>query len=311
MRKKIEYNCDDCDFICSTKRLYNQHIKSYKHRLNINDPTLIKSNLITCDNCGEIFGSKTTIWRHKKNCILLEDNNIKIDDNSSNCNNNDNNLFYGLLNEILNETKKLKKEFKNQSETIETLKKVNLEQYKKIEETIPKINKTTNNINVMNDHSNNLNINVFLNEKCKNAINLSEFVNSIVVKIDDLERTKNLGFVKGISTIIISNLNKLDIYKRPIHCINQLQEILYVKDNNIWSQEDDDKRNMKCAIDAVAKKQLESVKDWENSHKDWHKYDKETDEYIKIIKQITNTEKEQNKIVKNIAKEVFINKTSK
>lgn len=311
MRKKIEYNCDDCDFICSTKRLYNQHIKSYKHRLNINDPTLIKSNLITCDNCGEIFGSKTTIWRHKKNCILLEDNNIKIDDNSSNCNNNDNNLFYGLLNEILNETKKLKKEFKNQSETIETLKKVNLEQYKKIEETIPKINKTTNNINVMNDHSNNLNINVFLNEKCKNAINLSEFVNSIVVKIDDLERTKNLGFVKGISTIIISNLNKLDIYKRPIHCINQLQEILYVKDNNIWSQEDDDKRNMKCAIDAVAKKQLESVKDWENSHKDWHKYDKETDEYIKIIRQITNTEKEQNKIVKNIAKEVFINKTSK
>jgi len=334
MPPKNEYKCDICDFIVGTKREYSQHLRTYKHRLAIGDPSLDKKNLVSCPICGDMFGSRTTLWRHKKTC---NQNKTQTDSNGvsqfieitskkrtvipviGKCENDasKNEQYYevseSVLNEVLRETKNLRDAFEQQNVTIETLKQVNMQQNKIIEEALPKLSTPQNITHVTNDHSQNFNINLFLNEQCKNALNMSEFVRSIVVQIDDLERTKSLGYVKGVSSIIINNLNKLDIYKRPIHCSDPLQEIMYVKHDNIWSQENEDKPIVRSAINAVAKKQIEKVIDWESSNNNTNRNnEKSTEEFMRLIKHATTTEEEgDTRILKNIAREVVINKSSK
>ena len=332
MPPKNEYKCDECDFIVGTKREYNQHLRTYKHRLAIGDPSLDKKNLVSCPMCGDMFGSRTTLWRHKKTC---NQNKTDTDSNKSQfievaskkraiipvickgeSDTSKEEQYYevseSVLNEVLRETKNLRDAFEQQNVTIETLKQVNMQQNKIIEEALPKLSTPQNITHVTNDHSHNFNINLFLNEQCKNALNMSEFVRSIVVQIDDLERTKSLGYVKGVSSIIINNLNKLDIYKRPIHCSDPLQEIMYVKHDNIWSQENEDKPIVRSAINAVAKKQIEKVIDWETCNNPSCNDEKSTEEFMRLIKHVTTTEEEgDTRILKNIAREVVINKSSK
>lgn len=211
-----------------------------------------------------------------------------------------------ILTEVLKETRQMRDAFMEQTKTIENLRLENERQHRIIEEALPHLG---NNItNVMN---NNFNINVFLNEHCKNALNLSDFVNSIVVQIEDLEKTKSIGFVKGVTDIIVRNLRQLDVYSRPIHCSDPIQEIMYVKNDNIWHEDKDDKPMVRGAINAVAKKQLSRVKDWEEQNPSWTNSEKSTDDYIKIVRQVTSSEtEEESKIVRNIAREVVINKSS-
>lgn len=330
---KNEYTCDLCDFICGTKRLYNQHLKTFKHRLAIKDPNLDISCMIKCNDCGDMFGSRTTLWRHKKSC-QIESKNITHNDegmkqeeymnNKKLLNNKNTNKTFrnqtklleedidvGILNEVLTETKNLRKAFLEQNKTIEDLKKVNEEQHRIIEESLPMMGTTNNITNVMNNCSQNFNINLFLNENCKDAINLSEFVKSIVVQIDDLERTKSLGFVKGVTDIIVRSLKQLDVCSRPIHCSDPLQEIMYVKNDNIWAEDTQNKPMVRGAINAVAKMQIEKVREWEEHNTGWQGSEEGTSEYITLVRQATSMEnEEQNRILKNIAREVVLSKTS-
>ena len=139
-----------------------------------------------------------------------------------------------ILTEVLKETRQMRDAFMEQNKTIENLRMENERQHRIIEEA----RKLGNNItNVMN---NNFNINVFLNEHCKNALNLSDFVNTIVVQIEDLDKTKSIGFVKGVTDIIVRNFRQLDVYSRPIHCSDPVQEIMYVKNDDTWHQDKDD-----------------------------------------------------------------------
>jgi len=308
-------------FSCSLKRQYNQHIKSYKHRLAVGDPTLDKSSMIECKACGELFGSRTTLWRHKKMCVSSEYEQNDISDttksssigwNQKTSKKNDESIDNSLLSEVLEETKNLREAFLVQSQTIADLKRANEEQHRIIEESLPKMGTTNNITNVMNNCSQNFNINLFLNEHCKDALNLSEFVKSIVVQIDDLERTRNVGFVKGVTDIIVRNLKQLDVYSRPIHCSDAVQEIMYVKNDDIWAEDTKHKPMVRGAIDAVAKMQIEKVKDWEAYKHSSNGSDTVTAEYISLVRQATNTENDdQAKIIKNIAREVVLNKSSK
>lgn len=214
-----------------------------------------------------------------------------------------------ILSEVLKETRTLRDAFAEQTKTIETLRLENARQNRIIEEALPHLGNNITNNNVMN---NNFNINVFLNEHCKNALNLSDFVNSIVVQIEDLDKTKNMGFVKGVTDIIVRNLRQLDVYSRPIHCSDPIQEIMYVKNDNIWHQDKDGKPLVRGAISAVAKKQINKVKDWEERHLSGGLRSlSATDDYIKIVKHVTSSEvDEESKILRNIAREVAINKSS-
>lgn len=318
MPPKLEYTCEDCIFRCSLKRQYIQHIKSFKHRLTVDDPTLDKTSMIECKACGELFGSRTTLWRHKKNCVHEETDNSSNMEALSNTKNikksikQEETIDNSLLNEVLEETKNLREAFLVQSQTIADLKRANEEQHRIIEESLPKMGTTNNITNVMNNCSQNFNINLFLNEHCKDALNLSEFVKSIVVQIDDLERTRNVGFVKGVTDIIVRNLKQLDVYSRPIHCSDAVQEIMYVKNDDIWAEDTKNKPMVRGAIDAVAKMQIEKVKDWEAFKNGNSGVDRLTAEYISLVKHATNIENDdQAKIIKNIAREVVLNKSSK
>lgn len=317
MPSKLEYSCEKCKFNCSLKRQYNQHIKSYKHRLAIGDTTLDKTTMIECKACGELFGSRTTLWRHRKVCIALTNNDNRQSGRESKSDNNRSDIGKesidsNLLSEVLEETKNLREAFLVQSQTIAELKRANEEQHRIIEESLPKMGTTNNITNVMNNCSQNVNINLFLNEHCKDALNLSEFVKSIVVQIDDLERTRNVGFVKGVTDIIVRNLKQLDVYSRPIHCSDAVQEIMYVKNDDIWAEDTKNKPMVRGAIDAVAKMQIEKVKDWEAYKHSSNGSETVTAEYISLVRHATNTENDdQAKIIKNIAREVVLNKSSK
>lgn len=312
MRNHSTYICDPCLFACSTKRSFNKHTRSPEHKI------IVGEEVELCYGCGQYFGSRTTLWRHKKmseNEMCRKKLHPPIVEKKI-CNDDEDNIpsrkqvesliDTTILTEVLKETRTLREAFVEQTKTIESLRIENERQHRIIEETLPNLG---NNItNVMN---NNFNINVFLNEHCKNALNLSDFVKSIVVQIEDLEKTKSIGFVRGVTDIIVRNLRQLDIYSRPIHCSDPIQEIMYVKNDNIWHQDKEDKPMVRGAINAVAKKQLNRVKDWEKKNPLWTDSEKSADDYIQIVRQATSSkDDEEVKILRNIAREVVINKSS-
>jgi hypothetical protein len=171
-----------------------------------------------------------------------------------------------------------------------------------------------NNSNNTNSHNKTFNLNMFLNETCKDAMNISEFVDSIKLQLSDLESVGELGYVKGISNIIVKNLNALDVTQRPVHCADKKREVLYIKDDNKWEREDSDSQKLRKMIKRVALKNYKQVKEFKEKYPDCNKSDsKYADKYNKIIIESMGGEgdhenENENKIIKNISKEVVIDK---
>ena len=169
---------------------------------------------------------------------------------------------------------------------------------------------------VTNHTTNNFNINFFLNEQCKDALNIMDFVSSLQLQLKDLEDTGKIGYVEGISKIFIRGIKELDIYKRPIHCSDLKRETLYIKDQDIWEKEDKDKTRIKKAIKFVGSKNIQQIPIWIEQNPQCKNSDsKKNDEYMDLIvnAMIGSTPEEQldniNKIIKNVSKEVFIDKS--
>ncbi len=156
-----------------------------------------------------------------------------------------------------------------------------------------------NNINLINNTINNnqkLNINVFLNEECKNAMNLSDFVNHIQLTLDDLDYTKNNGFVKGITNIFVKNLEELEVTKRPIHSVaDSKTPQFYIKDENKWEC-DNKEHKLNETIDSVSKKQINQIKEWESTHPAWNQSDQGIEDYMKMVQTIMGGSNENERI---------------
>jgi hypothetical protein len=291
-----KYSCEICDYHTSKKSSYNDHLLSAKHNFATfgNENSAKFCSKFTCPNCSKKYNDNSGLWRHKKKCIDSQDNpseNVK-NDNSNNDTSNKDNLIEYLIKENA--------EFK-------TL----------ILELVKKDNNNLTNINSHNVNSNNktFNLQFFLNEQCKDALNISDFVDSIKLQLTDLETTGRLGYVEGVSKILIKNLNELDAHKRPIHCSDLKREVLYIKDDDKWSKEDDEKHLIKKAIKDVANKNIRQIPEWTNQNPDCKQSDsKKNDQYLNIVMNSmsggTNEEQSNNieKIVKNISKSVFIDK---
>ena len=196
-----------------------------------------------------------------------------------------------------------------------------IEQNKELQQTLIEQNKTMmglaekagNNINFNNNKT--FNLNVFLNETCKDAINLTDFVNQIQVSIKDLEETGTIGYAEGISKVFIKNLNDIDYNMRPIHCSDSKRETLYIKENNEWNKDTDDKANLTKAIKQVAHKNIKQISEWQKLNPEYNNPDsKQNDKYMKIIMNSmsgsTKEESDKNyeKIAKNIARNTIIDK---
>jgi hypothetical protein len=284
-----EYYCEKCDYKCFKKYNWDKHILTSKHitATKINETATEKWqkwHQFTCEICGKEYKDRTGLWRHKKKCN--KPNNI--------IENKDNNEDNKLVEYLMKENKEIK-------EMILEIVKNGI--------TNTNTNTNTNHShNTTNSHNKAFNLQFFLNETCKDAMNITDFVDSITLQLSDLERVGEMGYVEGISNIIIKNLNKLDETKRPVHCTDKKRETIYIKDEGQWEKEDDNKPKLKKAINKIAHKNIKLINEFREKYPECRKSDSHlSDKYNKMIIEAmggpgdNNTEKTE-KIIKNITK---------
>ena len=287
-----DYKCAQCDYITKYRNDFKKHCTTRKHLILTSDCQKTLSDKKHVCECGNEYKHRQSLFNHKKICQFCIDNIVPATPNTTYDQPNKDNLIEYLIKENA--------EFK-------TL----------IIELVKKENNTLTNINSNNVNSNNktFNLQFFLNEQCKDALNIGEFVDSIKVQLSDLETVGHIGYVEGVSKILIKNLNELDVVKRPIHCSDLKREVLYIKDDDKWSKENDDKLVIKKAIKDVANKNIRQINEWTNLNPDCKQSDsKKNDQYLKIVMNSmsggSNEEQQHNidKIIKNITKSVIIEK---
>jgi hypothetical protein len=291
--------CENCNYKCCKQSEYNKHLLTSKHK-NLQNPTLNPTSKISNKTygciCGKIYKHSSTLYAHKKKCVINNDN-IKEIQNENIKEIKNENIADKLCNNISD------KEFimmliKQNSELLEVIKN----------------GTNNNNNNTNNSHNKTFNLQFFLNETCKDAMNIMDFVDSIKLQVSDLENVGKNGFVEGISNIIVKNLNSLDETKRPVHCTDSKREVMYVKDENKWEKENETRLKLRKAIKKVAHKNTQMLSEFRNKHPDCLKSEsKVSDKYNKLVFEAMggkgdNDSEKEDKIIKNIAKEVTIEK---
>jgi hypothetical protein len=314
-KKLANYSCEKCDFNTSSKNDFNRHNKTIKHLSNGSQCLAIEKTQKTHYECacGKLYQDNSGLWRHKKKCNYNLDTNDTNSNNSNNSNNiiNDNTLLTNLVIEVVKNNSDLQKQ------CVE-LQKQNQEFQQKIVESFNEVIKNNSNTiisnNNINSHNKSFNLNFFLNETCKDAMNIMDFVDSLKIQLSDLENVGNLGYVNGISKIIVQNLNLLDETKRPVHCTDTKREVMYVKDDNKWEKENENKSKMRKLIKHVTHKNTKLFKEFKAKYPDCENSDsKYSDTYDKLIVEAfggkgDNDVEKENKIIRNIAKKVTIGK---
>ena len=275
------FSCENCDFKTCKKTDYSRHLRTLKHSSNISATLSNQKNdkSYKCEFCNKEYVDRSGLWRHNKQCTEFNNKTDCVDKEIP-----DKELILMLV--------------KQNSELMEVIK-----------------NGTHVN-NTNNSHNNNktFNLNLFLNETCKDAMNITDFVESIKLQLSDLENVGQVGYVEGISNIMVSHLKALDINKRPIHCTDKKRETLYIKDENKWEKEDEEKMRIRKVIKKVANKNMRLLPIFKEVHPDCSKSNSlYSDQYNKIIIEAmgghgeNETEKED-KIIKNISNITIIDK---
>ena len=297
-----KFICDKCDFKCCKLCDWNRHVLTLKHlntdKILTNTAAFTPKNAdhnnnFICD-CGKQYKHRQSLFNHKKKCIIDK----KIVEEDFIHNNNQLNELKGFMKYLMKENTEMKNMIIKQQDKV-----------------IKVLENGTHNITTTNTNSHNksFNLNFFLNETCKDAMNINEFIESIKLQLSDLEGVGQLGYVEGISNIIVKNLKQLDITQRPVHCTDKKRETIYIKDDDKW-EKDDEKEKMHKIVRKVANKNARMLPKFKEAHPDCNKAaSKYSDAYNKIIVESmggsgdNNFEKEE-KIIKKVAKEVMVEK---
>jgi hypothetical protein len=314
---KQSYSCNVCNYNTSNKKDYNKHILTYKHKKNIDliekGISLTLGNpsqeIFNCNNCSNVYFSRTGLWYHNKKCTSSTHNEI-------NNNNNNNNISVDLIKEVIKESKELQNVLIEQNKELQN--KL-LEQNKLHKEEILELAKNqsivNNNNNTTNNTNQQFNLQFFLNETCKDAMNIVDFINSLQLTTDDFETTGKLGFVEGISRIFIKELKKLNTEKLPIHCTDLKRETVYIKDNNIWEKENNEKQKLKWTIDKIAELNLVQHHNWQEKYPVCIENNTKENEYFFKLAAVAlggrgedEKDKYRDKIMRNVLKEVVLDK---
>ena len=311
-KPQSKFICEECDYLTSNKKDYNKHLDTRKHLCNINsnncNPINPQNEILTCLNCEKIYKSRVGLWRHKKICVKSENITLDININSSEPTTD---ASHNVIQLLIDENKEFKNENKEFKNMIMELVKSNNELQKQMIDVCLKIQ--PGNTTISNSHNNNktFNLQFFLNEECKDALNMSEFINSIELKISDLENIGKLGYVEGMSNIIIRELNDTDMYKRPVHCSDAKRETVYVKEENKWEKDNSETKQMVKAVRVIDKKNYQLLTSWKNMDpKCVDSKSNQCDKYMKIMSKVMDGDIENvNKVIKKIAKEVVIDKS--
>jgi hypothetical protein len=328
--KGIKLYCEKCDFVTCDSWKYNRHISTSKHKkvdkeLQKDDEKFLEkgekgekgenvgkeetkekekneenNNTFVCC-CGNQYAFRQGLWKHKKKCNFIIDNEKK-NTNNSNDNNNDTSNKDDLIQYLINENK----DFKN----------LILEVCKNFQGT--NIMTNSHNVSNVNSHNKTFNLQFFLNETCKDAMNMSDFIDSMKLQLSDLESVGKLGFVDGISNIIIKNLEALDVEKRPVHCSDSKRETMYIKEHDKWEKEDNELKRMKDLVRNVRDRNISLIATWRDLYPECVKSNsKKTTQFNQICMEAfggetggekgTKQEKED-KIISKIAKAMVIDK---
>jgi hypothetical protein len=298
-KRAQKFYCKTCDYVCYKKCDLDRHFKTAKHeRLTNADknaqkrapPIMQSTDGFNCD-CGKSYKHRQSLHKHQLKCKFVkkteeekeEENEVNLDE--------DNISYKNLLIQSMKENSLLREEL--------------TETRKEIMGMVPLIGNNNNNTT-----NNNFNLNLFLNETCKDALNITDFINSLRLQLKDVEYTTDNGHVKGITNIFHNALSNMEENKRPLHCTDLKREVLYIKDNDEWHI-DEDKDKLKEAVQTVTNKNIGNTGKWLEKYPDHNKAEsKDFEKYIKMTTNIMGTgeEGEQNKILKNILKEVTIEK---
>jgi hypothetical protein len=296
--------CNLCDFNTCKKNEWNRHILTRKHL----DRTILEQNgtenapkvNYSCKKCNKTYAARNSLWYHEKKCNYEKDPEVE------------------AINEIISinpppDEPSLKEMFIKVVEQNQAILLENQEMRKLLQETIPKIGNTTN--NTTNNNTNNFNLQFFLNEQCKDALNIMDFINQLQLNTTDLDMVGRLGYSEGISKLFIRGLKELDVFKRPIHCSDLKREVLYVKDKDSWEKDSDEKNKMKTAIKYIAAKNFKQINEWREKNPESDDYDSQRhmDYHQIVIHSMGGSTKEEdekhyNKIIRNVSKEIVINK---
>ena len=293
-KKCVEYACLKCDFSTSNKKDFGRHLLTNKHnRLDDmendnNDPKIPQIDFYC--KCGKTYKHISNLSRHKKKCSYAYDDKdiCEIEKDHSDSNNNNNELIKLLMTQ------------NNQLQ--ELLLKQSQEYQKQLIELMPKLN--SNNNNTINSN-NKVDINIFLNEKCKDAMTMDEFIKKLDVSLSNLLITKDKGLAEGISQLFLENIKKLSVHERPLHCTDVKRETLYIK-NETW-QKDDNKKLIKDAIKQVSVKQSKNINKFTVEKPNFMNNQKDKEDFIDIVKNATDDiDDKQHKVIKNLCKNVFL-----
>ncbi len=284
---KYKFSCEPCQFYTNNNYDFKRHQGTKKHEKTVNYTRNSTNNceeVFLCE-CGKMYKERSGLWRHKKICKKVGQDDSE-DEGEEELNEKD------MVLKLIKQNGDLQKQLINMS-------------------------KDTKHVTNITNQTNHFNLNVFLNEHCKNAVNLIDFVNSLKVSIQDLEQTGKLGYVEGLSRIFVNALNDLDVSERPIHCTDIKRETVYVKDQDKWEIEDKDKTKLKSTIRALEDKNMRSIHDWRDENPRFEIMDsKENEDYIQITlnslgsSEEQESEKQQEKIIKNVLKKVVVEKKS-
>jgi hypothetical protein len=282
-KNPIFFCCEFCDFVSCNKKDYGRHLSTQKHKNRQKDTNDTKKTpskpqtIHMCKVCNKAYKYSSGLYRHKKKCISNENMN------SNDMLNNQLALSKELIMNVVTEQQNQIKELTNT-----------------IKELIPKVG---NNITTTNQK---FNIQVFLNEKCKDAISMSDFIKSIEVSLQQLDYTKHNGLVNGLSNVIIENINKLGYYQRPIYCTDIKRESLYIKEANSW-EKDINKEKIKRAIKDVSTKQFFALSKWTKENPDFQNNENKQEYYTHTLVAIANNkENNEDKIIKKLCNSIYI-----
>jgi len=239
---KQHFVCETCDVSCCKLSNWNRHILSKKHM----EGAKKLQTIFACKKCKKEYKSKGSVTRHEIKCESQ---------------------FITIIDRLLNENVELRSFIVEQTNTIETIMTKNTENLNKTLELYKPIHTSTT-INQTTNNNQKFNINVFLNETCKDAINFSDFIKNIQISYEDLENNAQLGFVNGISKIFIDNLKQIGINERPIHCTDVKRETIYIKDENVWTKQPDDDKLQK-AIQTVSYRSMGKLAEWKQENPDY------------------------------------------
>ena len=293
--KVAGFYCEKCDFKCSKKWLYDRHSNTSKHKNTYTNLPKSCKKYYKCEDCGKEYIHRQSLHTHKQKCKpettpIVEPDQIDIKS-----------LDMNLIMQLL----KQNDEFKS----------LMVEQNNKLIEAY-KINTSSITTGDINSHNKTFNLNVFLNEQCKDAMNIMEFVDSIKLDLSDAEMVGKLGYINGISHIIIKHLKALDVHMRPIHCTDLKRETMYVKYQDVWEKEGDDNKLIRKAIKHISSKNHNAAETFKEIHPDCMEYNsKHGDHFLNLrIEALGGSGNDSyeghSKIIKKIAKEVTIDKNS-